>query len=109
MVISESTSAAERYSSTLMVWDVSGCDEMTKISPWSSTLAWWKEALWYTNVLFALQCADRCSWHFHYEWALRRAFSKALRSTALGASSTNLLSVEFGMICVYLLRSTEVF
>jgi hypothetical protein len=39
VVSSESTSAAVRYSSILIVSDVSGMDEITTISPWSSTLA----------------------------------------------------------------------
>jgi hypothetical protein len=39
VVSSESTSAAVRYSSILIVRDVSDMDEITTISPWSSTLA----------------------------------------------------------------------
>jgi hypothetical protein len=92
-----------------MVWEVSSNDDTTKISPWSSTLAWWKDALWYNSDLLALHSADKCSWHFHVEWVLRKALSKALRSTAFGAFRINRLSVEWGMMRVYLLRSTDVF
>ena len=40
---------------------------------------------------------------------MRKALSRALRSTAFGASRIKRLSAEWGMIRVYLLRSTLVF